>query len=1130
MKFHVQNKTRPLLIPLLFCCLLSLTGTQLFAQQTTVTGLVTENGVPMAGVSVTVKNTTTGGITGADGSYSIPVTGGDAILQFSFLGYATREITVGTQSNIDVSLQTDAQQIDQVVVTALGITREEKSLGYSVGKVAGDELVKVPQDNVLNSLTGKVSGVTINQTGSTGSSVSMVIRGQTSIAGDNQPLFVIDGVPVANTLNNVGGFGTSNRVDYGNAISDLNPEDIESMSILKGPSAAALYGSRAGAGVVVVTTKSGKNARGLRVNVSTNTVLDIPYKSYRKQDKFAPGARTLTPDDLAINGLDHLDIPATSYTRMGIPLNKGYYATQWHSPDVPVEVVGHNNLLDFVQTGVTTTNSVSLSDGNEKMNFRVGVTNMLNRGIIPDTDLKRDNFSVSGQFKGAKNFTFTTSINYTKSWADNRPAGNRGANPLETAFNTPDHIPISKFENYWVPGKEGQVVHSLIEGSADNPYFLAYEIDNSFRRDRIFGNIMAEYQILPQLSAMMRMTMDTFYERRESKIPVGYTDEPNNGAYGLANMSNYERNVDFLIRWDDSVGDLAYTLSAGGNEMYAKGTNVSNSSMAGRGLISPNVFTINNIAPENLQYSSAWSQKAIKSLYAFVNLDWKGTAYLDLTARNDWSSTLPKENRSYFYPSASLSLLVNQMFDLGPNVDLLKLRGGWAQVGSDTTPYQLLATYDALSPWGNAIRYGKSGTMLVPGLKPELATSVEFGADLSLFQNRLRFEGTWFQVNNENQIVTGVPIPNSSGYSSTTLNMGMVQSRGWEFTIGGTPVKSGNWRWDIDINMTRTRTILKELAGGITRLTFWAEASAGSAAWTNVGEEIGNIYSPQEVRVEDPTSPYYGYPILNANGMWTSRSRELANNNTGNWNPDFILGGSSTVSYKNVSLSLTFDWRSGGEFFSGTERRTRNDRSSPRSYEREAINAGGRTGQELRDWLVENDHMFIDDSSLRTVGGPGRDMGGYQLAYDGVTAWDGTFVPGVLEVRDEEGNLTGYKENLGGEGTIWAPFNSFDTSWNFPQASILPADFIKLREVTLTYNFPSKILNALRVKGLAVSVYSRNIMIWTKAKMNIDPERAYAPNSNNEGRPRGIQMRQGTEEFNIEPWVMPVGVKFNLTF
>ncbi|SEK27041.1 SusC/RagA family TonB-linked outer membrane protein [Parapedobacter koreensis] len=1096
-----------------------------------------ERGEPLAGASIRIVELNRSFSTDGEGNFTISLQPGIYSVEVNYISYQRQTkqgVKVEESSTVtaDFVLQESLDALDEVVVTALGISRQEKSLGYSVGKVAGDQLVRVPQENVLNALSGKVSGVTINQTGPTGSSVSMVIRGGTSLAGDNQPLFVIDGIPVSSTLNNVGQFGSGNPVDYGNAISDLNPEDIESMTILKGPSAAALYGSRAASGVVVVTTKSGKNAKGLRVDVSTNTVFDIPYKFYRKQNLFAPGTRPITQDDVPEGTI--LDLPASVTTGMGIPLDKGIFATQWRRPEytdeplLPTEVVGHpDNFRNFVNTGLTTTNSLSLSNGNERMNYRVGVTNMTNQGIIPGTDLNRNNFSAAGQFKGGRNFTFSTNINYTQSWADNRPAGNRGTNVLQYAMQMPNNLDIREFENYWVTGKEGQELVRLYDGW-DNPYFLAYEVKNAFRRDRVYGNLIAEYQILPKLSAMARMTMDSFFERRETKIPVGYSGEPNNGAYGLGNITNYERNFDFLIKWDDRVGDFAYTLSAGGNEMYTKGTDISNSSTPGRGLISPNVFTIKNIAPENLLYSSAWSQKAIQSLYAFANLGWKDRVYLDLTARNDWSSTLPKNNRSYFYPSASLSLLVDQLIDLGPRVSLIKLRGGWAQVGNDTSPYQLLATYNALEPWGTTTRYAKSGTMLVPNLKPELATSIEFGTDLAFFQNRLRFEGTYFVVDNENQIVQNQPIPSSSGFSTTNLNMGLVQSKGWEFTLGGTPIQTAGWRWDVNVNMTRTRTVLKELAPGITRLPIWNEASAGSASWVNVGEQIGNIYSPKEVRVTDPTSEYYGYPILNSQGRWTSVSREVANYRSGNFNPDFILGANSVVSYKNFALNFTLDWRYGGEFFSDTERRIRNNGASPRAYERETIDAGGRTGKALSDWLKANDHLFTDDGLIRYVGGPTREMGGYH-AVDGI-AWDGTFAPGVLEQRDADGNLIGYIEHLGeGSETIWGVFRQYDTSWNFPQASILPADFIKLREVSLTYNIPPSALEKLKIKGLAVSVFSRNIMLWTKAKVNIDPERAFVPTTEGEGR-RGIQMRQGTEEFNIEPWVMPMGVKLNVTF
>lgn len=1084
---------------------LSETGNTATQQNVTIKGTVTSDiddmGLP--GVSVVVKGATRSVITDINGAYSIAVPS-DAVLSFSFIGYKTKEIAIEDRTTIDLILNEDITGTEEEVVTALSILRQKKSLGYSIGEVSGNDLVRVPQENVLNALTGKVSGVQINSTGGIGSSVSMVIRGATSLYNDNQPMFVVDGVPVANTLNNITGFGVNNLVDYGNAISDLNPEDIESISVLKGPNAAALYGFRAGNGVVMVTTKSGKNSKGLRVDVSTNTVFDIPYKFYKKQDIFASGARPYTPDDFPKDYIMNVDL----MYMCGIPLNKGYYATQWHSPldsngnPIPIEVVGHpNNVRNFVQTGITSTNSISVSNSNEWINFRVGVTNMTNRGIYPNTDLHRNNITAAAQINITKNLTLSSNINYSQNRADNRPPSNRGTNALEHAYNFPNNIDIRLLEDIWIPGREGIEVRTLSR-SYENPYFLAYEISNGFNRDRIFGNAMLKWQIIPKLSIMGRFAMDKLSERRETKIPVGYSGEPNNGAYGLANMTNCERNIDLLIEWADRVGGFNYTLSVGGNEMYAKSTYVSHSSGPRSGLMKPGEFSVSNIPAKSLQFRDNWLQKTIQSLYAFANLGWQDMVYLDLTARNDWSSTLPEEDRSHFYPSASLSVLVNQIFDLGSNVSLIKLRGGWARVGNEISPYQLGAFYDNTG-------------------HRESVTSMEFGADLGFFDHRLRFEGTHYIVDNKSLIYVSTQNPITHYY---TIDI-PLQSKGWEFTVGGTPIKTSDWIWNVSVNMTKVRTTLKEFAPGIERMELWSDGPV--RAWTYVGQEIGDIYANKVRRVEDTKSPYYQYVILNAADTgWDYIPAEEASNKIGNYNPDFILGLNSTVSYKNFALNWTLDWRKGGKFYSQTERRTKNQGGSPRSYTHDAINPGGRTGQELRNWLVANDHLFKDDSKLRYVGGPTAEMGGF-LASDGV-AMDGCFVPGVREFKDANGNTIGYIENLGEEGTLYTPYIRMDNSWNFSQGSTFDADYIKLREISLTYHIPEKVLNRARwIKGVAVSVYSRNIMLWTKAGIGIDPERAFQPEVSDEWR---TQFKQGIESYNVEPWVMPIGMKLNLTF
>jgi len=1099
-------------------------------QGTVVTGKVTsaaDNGI-LPGTTIVVKGTTNGVISDADGKYSITVPNAQSTLVFSFVGMESKEIDVNGRSVINVSLSPVVIDVQEVVVTALGISRQEKSLGYSIGKVGGDDLVRVVQENAMNSLAGKVSGVQINSTGGTGSSVSMVIRGATSLSNDNQPLFVIDGVPVVNTLNNVAGFGSDNRVDYGNAISDINSDDIESVSVLKGPSAAALYGSRAGNGVVLITTKSGKKNKGIMVNINSNTVFDMPYRYYDVQRKFANGFFSYTPEDFP-TGYTMVVNPAEA-AGAGIELDKEYFAVQWNSPrdangvQVPMELVSHpNNVANFVQTGVTTTNGVAVSNNNESINYRIGVSNMTSKGLVPNSDLFRNNVTTSTSLKVKDNFTVSSNLNINKSWSNNRPSSNRGTNPLQWAYAVPQNTDIRDMKDYWEPGKEGFVQKVPYHGVYENPYYLAYEVNNSFDRDRIYGNIKADWKLTKEFSLMARYALDKFTETRESKIAPGYTKEPNNGAYGIQNINSYERNADFLATYAKQLNNFSLSVSAGGNSLYKKGSSISNSSISGAGLIVPNVYTVSNIKSGSLSYGSGWSQKAIYSVYGLANLGWKDMIFLDLTARNDWSSTLPKANQSYFYPSASLSVLIDQMVDFGGNVNLLKVRGGWAKAGNDTDPYQLVNTYGNAGQWGDATRLSKSGQILTPNLLPEEATSIEFGLDLGMFKNRLRFEGTYYTIENRNQILRNIPVASSTGSDAVNINAGLIESTGWEFTLGVTPIKTPDWNWDISTNFSRNRTTLKEIAPGIDVIKFWEDAKGG--AWSYVGDEIGNLYDAEIITVTDKASPYFGYPILSTSGLeWQENPMSaVVKNKIGNYNPNFIMGLQSALSYKSFSLNFTLDWRNGGQFISQTERYMAEDGSSA-TWLNSMINPGDRTGKELRDWLVANEDQYIKNG-FHVVGGPTIEYGGFRESYSGTAVNDGTFVPGVID--DGKG---GYIEVLGDNNPI--PYNPYVASyaWGFAKPSMFDADFVKLREISLSYRLPKSLIKKIgTVQDISVSVYSRNIMLWTKAGVGLDPERAFQAESSTEGR-RGTQFKQGIERYNVEPWVIPVGIKFDLTF
>lgn len=1103
-------------------------------QEIRVTGKVTssEDGSGLPGVSVLVKGSQQGTITDAEGNYSIGVPNNSAILVFSFIGYTSQEVVVSGRTVVDLALEPSMEQLGEVVVTALGIERQERSLGYSVGKLNGEELTNVAQENVLNSLAGRVPGVQVSSTGGAGSSVQMTIRGVKSLVNDNQPLFVIDGIPVVNSLNNISQVGSDNRVDYGNAISDLNPENIESISILKGPSAAALYGSRAGNGVVLITTKSGKNVKKLTVSVSSNTVVDIPYKFLDMHHKFASGYLPFTPDNNPYpEGV--LQIDEESVGGVGPALDKGYNAIQWNSPldadgnPIPSPLVSHkDNVRNFVNNGVTSSNDISIANNTEMLTYRLAYSNMTNKGIIPNSDLFRNSLNLNSSVKANEKLKFSTVLDVSRSNSNNRPATNRGANPMQWAYAVSPHIDIRELRDYWVPGQEGLQQRTQDNGAGEynNPYFLAYEVNNSFVRDRVFGNVRADWQITPELSLMGRYSLDTYKEQRETKMANSYTNQPR-GAYGIIDLKEYERNIDFLLSYTKEFGGLSLTASGGGNTRYHESGNVTASTKNGTGLITPGLFTLSNIESPNLEYGSAVYKQAVNSVYGLVNLGYKDIVYVDLTARNDWSSTLPEANRSYFYPSASVSLLLNEAFNMPAEISLLKLRGGVAQVGNGTRPYNLSNVMDVAEAWGSVTRLSKSGTILLPDLKPEKATSWEEGLDLNLFNNKIRLSGTYYYIENENQILSN-QIPSSTGFTHFNFNAGLVTSRGIELSLGGTPIDRNGLRLDMSVNYSKNESVIKELAEGQDIFTFWTDAKGG--AWTYVGDRIGDIYDAELVTVTDKSSPYYGYPLLDEDGSWQSISAAKTKNKIGNYNPDFLMGLQTSLSYKRFSLNLSFDWRSGGEFVSQTYRYAESDLKSQRFLDN-LINPGGRTGDELRDWLVANEDELIkvNGNKFNIVGGPTEEYGGFPFEVYGSTYPYGSFNPGVIAEYDADGNIVGYTENLGGAETKIIPYGD-NYPWSFTRAATFDASFIKLREVSLGYALPAAWVDRLGIQSANFAVYSRNIMLWTAAKIGVDPETAFQQEAGTQGG--GIQFKQGIERYNVLPWVIPVGFKLNLTF
>ena len=765
---------------------------------------------------------------------------------------------------------------------------------------------------------------------------------------------------------------------------------------------------------------------------------------------------------------------------------------------------------------------------------------MMNKGIIPNSDLHKNSLSLNSSIKVLDNLKVSSSINITSSGADNRPStSNRGANPLQALYDLNPHIDLADLEDYWRPGQEGiqqNAPYSLevngdgtygIGDEINNPYFLANEVNNSFQRDRVYGNAQLDWQITPELSLMTRYTHDQFHEKRETKIAPSYSRDAN-GTYGLTNMYRREQNADFLFAYNKNIDDLSISASAGGNYMYQFAeNNLAQTKNRGSGLIVPGVYTLNNIAPDNLLYSSGWNQKGIYSAYGLLSLGYKDAIYLDVTARNDWSSTLPEENRSYFYPSASLSMLLNNMVDLGDKVSLAKLRGGWAMVGNDTDPYKLMAVMSNQGAWGNQTRLSTSGTLLLPDLKPEIQTSWEIGADLAFFNSRLRMEGTYYQAENENQILS-IGLPPSSGYTGKQINAGLISSKGIELGIGGTVVTNNDWNWDVNMIFSKNRTKIEELSEGFDYKVLWTDAKGGAV--TRVGDEIGQIVDDIIVRVDDPSSPYHGWPIIDNEGWDDSDNWENymePGDNTaviGNFNPDFMVGMQTALTYKNWSLNASLDWRVGGQFISQTFRYGESDLHTQRWMDR-TVKINDMSSAEIAQYLRDNADQYLspDGDFFVVVGGPTSATGGFEHTEDGITLNDGVFMPGVEGYYDDNGKFVMVRENLGGENTPLIRYQDF-YGWSYSRNAMFDADFIKLREISIAYQLP-------KIKGIqnaSVSLYSRNIILWTKAGIGIDPETAFQAEAGTQGS--GSQFKQGIERYNVSPWTIPVGIKLNVSF
>jgi TonB-linked SusC/RagA family outer membrane protein len=967
-------------------------------------------------------------------------------------------------------MQTDIKALSEVVVTALGIEKQQRELGYVTQKISAENITQARETNVVNQLAGKIAGVTVvSSPAGVGASSRVTIRGERSLnINANQPLFVIDGMPINNNF--VGSSGRSNQdADYGNGAGFVNPDDIESITVLKGANASALYGSRAANGVVVITTKSGKGTKGLGVSVNSNVTFESPLRLPDYQNvygqglggefNFVDGGGGGLQDGVDENWGPKMD--GQLLVQHDSPTDRGFRAGDTRIPGGPGNAQATpfsphpDNVKDFFETGQTYSNNVALTGSNDLGDFRLSYTNLTQKGIVPNTDLNRNTFSFNGGYKLTKKFTARSNVSYIRSNSDNRPNLSYGTENIMYLLNCwyGRQIDTKGLRNYWQPGLEDRQQYNFNYNYHDNPYFNLYENTNGQKVDRIIGNITLNYQFTNWLSLQARTQVDYSDELRERRRAFSTQRYPF-GSYRRETVKSMERNTDLLLQFNKNLSEsISLNATLGGNQRV---NTFDYLDISANQLTVPGVFSLNN-ARVPLEYGQNVSERKVNSIFGQAQVGFRNFLFLDLTARNDWASTLTLPNgvegnadNSYFYPSASVSAVISDIVRLPQLISFAKLRAGIAQVGNDTDPYQFSQPYNPQTPWGTTPTFSENNQIPNLNLKPEISTSQEYGVDLRFLNNRVGLDVTYYRNDSRNQIIF-VPLAPETGYSKVVQNAGLIRNQGVEVMLNLVPFEApGNgFRWNIDLNFSRNRSEVKELADGIENYQL---ASRYFSVEARVGERMGDMYGFGYQRVSnDPNSKFYDPSgqfvgqVVNENGRPVRTSSTIK---LGNYNPDWLGGIYNTFTYKGFNLGFLFDVRYGGEVYSHTM-------------------VVGREGGQLKETLE------------------GR-ANGYDLEVEG----NGVYAPGVVMTKNSDdtnifhvnGSQPTDRELSSRE---W--HTAFTLGRSVLEGAIYDATFVKLRELKFGYTIPDKLMGKLPFRGVNLSLVGRNLLLWTDVP-HIDPE------------------------------------------
>ncbi len=877
------------------------TGNHFYYNQTvqTVTGKVTDSsGAPLPGVTIVVKGTTQGIVTDDDGNYSLANVTSNATLVFSFVGMKSQEIHIAGQTQINLVMQDDTEEIDEVVVTALGVLSKKRSLSYSTRNFSGESLSSGRETNIVNALSGKVAGIVITPSSSgMGGSSRLIIRGNSSISGNNQPLYVVDGIPISNE-----GFGTASgdissitspKTDYGSGISDINPNDIASISVLKGPNAAALYGSNAANGVILITTKKGMIRKGLGVSYSTSVMAGVVNENTLPsfQNEYGQGN-----GGIFLNSA-HEDW-GPKFDGRAYQTIKGVDKTYTAQPD---------NVKDFFNTEIERTQTVEIEGGNENANVRFSYTNFNGKGITPNSELNKNTFNLRANLKLSKKLSFDTKITFFTQKASNRVIMGWGPSVTNNLYNWGRSYETEDFKDY---GDENSGdLHPYATGvGIGNPYWTQFKNTNDDFRNRVLGFAKANYQFNDNLSVFARIGTDVLAQRIQQIMPYG-TLERLMGERSDSNNAQSTSNADVLLMFNKELtNSLNLNVNAGGNYKFGSSSSLS---MSGHDFKIPTNIMYNNL--KFVYNDESFSRSSTYSAYISGSLDYKEMVYLNFSGRNDWQSSMWTSSGSpgdwsYFYPSLSFSFIGNDILGINENsfLSFSKLRFSWAEVGSGSTKTDQIYYYLGSNGYHDLLTVSKSNIFNDPDLKPESTRSIELGLELKFLKNRLYSDFTYYEARTFDQILN-VPVDASTGFAFKRTNVGEISNKGFELLVGGTPIKSRKFYWDSSINISKNTNVLESFIEGSDSYLFTNHGLL--SVKTKVGGEIGDIYGRDFVYQD-------GKMVVNADGFPISSPEKLI----GNYQPDMTGGFFNTFGYKNLELAFLIDFRLGGEAYSQTTR------------------------------------------------------------------------------------------------------------------------------------------------------------------------------------------------------------------